>query len=140
MTSENEYSRFAVASLNSTGTATDLSGKVSPLILVEAWLDLAEQTTQAVDHEADEAHSLMEQPLKRVSFQGPWGDGTFVEKAESFDHQVKHIAIQNWGSYQHCTLENRKGCMAMTRTIWMAVGIFLWTLEELLGSHRRLLC
>ncbi len=35
-----------------------------------AWLDLAEQTTQAVDHEADEVHSLMEQPLKRVSFQG----------------------------------------------------------------------
>ncbi len=44
-----------------------------------AWLDLAEQTTQAVDHEADEVHSLTEQPLKRVSFQGPWDDGKFVE-------------------------------------------------------------
>lgn len=72
MTSENEYSRFAVASLNATGTATDLSSKANLLILADAWLDLAEQTTQMVDHEADEAHSLMEQPLKRASVQGRW--------------------------------------------------------------------
>jgi hypothetical protein len=27
---------------------------------------------QALDHEADQARSLMEQPLKRVGFQGLW--------------------------------------------------------------------
>jgi len=59
MTSENEYSRFAVASLNATGTATDLASEANLLILADAWLDLAEQTTQMVDHEADQAHSLM---------------------------------------------------------------------------------
>jgi hypothetical protein len=37
--------------------------------MAEAWLDLAEQTTQVVDHEADEAHSMIEQPLKRASVQ-----------------------------------------------------------------------
>jgi hypothetical protein len=72
MTSTNEYSRFAVASLNSTESATDLSDKFGLLILTDAWLDLAEQTTQTMDHEADEAHSMMEQPLKRASVQGHW--------------------------------------------------------------------
>jgi hypothetical protein len=72
MTSKNEYSRFAVASLNSAESAADLSDKVGLLILAGAWLDLAEQTTQTVDHEADEAHSLMEQPLRRASVQGQW--------------------------------------------------------------------
>jgi len=38
--------------------------------MAEAWLDLAGQTTQMVDHEADEAHSIIEQPLKRASIQG----------------------------------------------------------------------
>jgi hypothetical protein len=70
MTSKSEYCRFAVSSLNSTGTAIDLSSKVGVLILADAWLDLAEQTTQTVDHEADEAHCIIEQPLKRASFQG----------------------------------------------------------------------
>jgi hypothetical protein len=70
MTSKSEYSRFAVSSLNSTGTATDLSGKVGVLILAAAWLDLAEQTTQTAYHEADEAHSIMQQPLLRASVQG----------------------------------------------------------------------
>jgi hypothetical protein len=69
MTSENEYSRFAAASLNSAESAIDLSAKAGLLILAGAWLDLAEQTTQTVDHEADEAHSMIEQPLKRVSVQ-----------------------------------------------------------------------
>jgi len=72
MTSKNENSRFAVASLNSTGTATDLSSKVGVLILADAWLDLAEQTTQTVDHEADEAHSMLQKPLRRASVQGHW--------------------------------------------------------------------
>ena len=70
MSSENEYRRFAAASLNSTESAKDLSDKVGLLIMAEAWLDLAEQTTQTVDHEADEAHSMIEQPLKRASVQG----------------------------------------------------------------------
>jgi hypothetical protein len=61
-----------VASLNSTGTATDLSSKVGVLILADAWLDLAEQTTQTVDHEADEAHSMLQKPLRRASVQGHW--------------------------------------------------------------------
>ena len=64
-----EHRRFAVSSLSSTENVTDLSDKVSLLIL-GAWLDLAEQTTQTVDHEVDEAHSLMEQPLRRASVQG----------------------------------------------------------------------
>jgi len=61
-----------VAFLNSTGTATDLSSKVGVLILADAWLDLAEQTTQTVDHEADEAHSMLQKPLRRASVQGHW--------------------------------------------------------------------
>jgi hypothetical protein len=70
MTSKSEYSRFAVSSLNSTGTATDLSSKIGVLILADAWLDLAEQTAQTVYHEADEARSIMKQPLRRASVQG----------------------------------------------------------------------
>jgi hypothetical protein len=70
MSSKNPYRRFAVSSLNSTEGVTDQSDKVGLLIMAEAWLDLAEQTTQVVDHEADEAHSIMEQPLKRASVQG----------------------------------------------------------------------
>ena len=69
MTSEN-YRKFAVASLNSTEGVKYLTDKVGLLILAGAWLDLAEQTTQTVDHEVDEAHSLMEQPLRRASVQG----------------------------------------------------------------------
>jgi len=72
MTSKSKYSHFAVSSLNSTGTATDLSSKVGVLILADAWLDLAEQTTQTVDHKADEAHSMIQRPLRRASVQGHW--------------------------------------------------------------------
>ena len=57
----NEYERFAVASLNQTERTTDLANKVGRLIIAEAWLDLAEETTQLVDREADDAHSIMEQ-------------------------------------------------------------------------------
>jgi len=70
MSSENPYRRFAVSSLNSTEGVTDPSDKVGLLIMAGAWLDLAGQTTQMVDHEADEAHSIIEQPLKRASIQG----------------------------------------------------------------------
>lgn len=66
----NEYKRFAVASLNQTETTTDLANKVGLLIMAEAWLDLAEETTQLVDREADDAHSIMEQPLKTASCRG----------------------------------------------------------------------
>jgi len=50
MTSEN-YKNFAVASLNS----TEDSDKVGLLIIAEAWLELTEQTTQLLGHEAEEA-------------------------------------------------------------------------------------
>jgi len=62
MTSET-YKNFAVASLNSTEGAKDRTHKVGLLIIAEAWLELAEQTTQVVAHEAEEAHRMIEQPL-----------------------------------------------------------------------------
>ncbi|HEY2412989.1 MAG TPA: hypothetical protein VGI40_12135 [Pirellulaceae bacterium] len=67
---KNEYKRFVTASLDLTEKAKDLPDKVGVLIMAEAWLDLAEQTTQLVDQEADEAHCMMEEPLKRASVQG----------------------------------------------------------------------
>ncbi len=70
MTSESQYRRFAIASLNSTEGVTDLSDKVGLLIIAEAWLDLAEQTTQRVDNDGGEPHRIMEQPLKRASVPG----------------------------------------------------------------------
>ena len=68
MTSEN-YRNFAMASLNSTEGAKDLTDKVGLLILAEAWLELAEQTTQLVGHEAKEAHRMIERPLTRAAVQ-----------------------------------------------------------------------
>jgi hypothetical protein len=68
MTSEN-YRDFAVASLNSTEGAKDLTDKVGLLIMAEAWLELAEQTTQLVSHEAEEAHRMIERPLARATVQ-----------------------------------------------------------------------
>jgi hypothetical protein len=72
MTSKSEYSSFAVSSISSTQSVTDLSGKVSLLILADAWLDLVEQTTQTVHHEADEARSMMQHPLRRAGVNGHW--------------------------------------------------------------------
>ncbi|MFZ2080624.1 MAG: hypothetical protein WAV38_29050 [Xanthobacteraceae bacterium] len=69
MSLEGEYRRFAASSLNSTEQATELSGKVGRLIMAEAWLDLAEQTAQLTDHDAHEAHSLIEPPLKRATYE-----------------------------------------------------------------------
>ena len=66
MTSEN-YKHFAMASLNSTEGAKDLTEKVGLLIIAEAWLELAEQTTQLVGHEAEEAHRMIERPLTRAT-------------------------------------------------------------------------
>jgi hypothetical protein len=68
MTSEN-YKNFAVASLNSTEGAEDLTEKVGLLIIAEAWLELAAQTTQLVGHEAEEAHRMIEQPLAMATAQ-----------------------------------------------------------------------
>jgi hypothetical protein len=68
MSSEN-YRNFAVASLNSTEGAKDLTDKVGLLIMAEAWLELAEQTTQLVGHEAEEAHRMIEWPLSRATAQ-----------------------------------------------------------------------
>ncbi len=50
------YKNFAAASLNSTEAAKDLTDKVALLIIAEPWLELAEQTTQLVSNEAEEAH------------------------------------------------------------------------------------
>jgi hypothetical protein len=66
MASEN-YRNFAVASLDSTEAAKDLPDKVGLLIIAEAWLELAEQTTQLVGHEAEEAHRMIELPLARAT-------------------------------------------------------------------------
>jgi hypothetical protein len=68
MTSEN-YRKFAVASLNSTEGAKHLTDKVGLLIMAEAWLELAEQTTQPVGPEAEEAHRMFERPLRRSTVQ-----------------------------------------------------------------------
>jgi hypothetical protein len=68
MTSEN-HKNFAIASLNSTEGAKDLSDKVGLLIIAEAWLELAEQTTQLMGHEAEEAHRMIERPLTRAIVQ-----------------------------------------------------------------------
>jgi hypothetical protein len=64
-----DYRNFATASLNSTEGAKDLTNKVGLLIMAEAWLELAEQTTQLVGHEAKEAHRMIEQPLTRAAVQ-----------------------------------------------------------------------
>ena len=70
MSFKNEYKRFAVRSLDQTERAADPTDKLGRLIVAEAWLDLAEQTNQLVDHEAEEAHSIIEQPLKAASCRG----------------------------------------------------------------------
>ncbi len=69
MTSES-YKRFAASSLNSMEGITSVSDKMRLLIMAEAWLDLVEQTTQMVDHEFNEAHDMIEQPLRRATVQG----------------------------------------------------------------------
>lgn len=61
------YRNFAMASLSSTEGAKDLTDKVGRLIMAEAWLELVEQTTQLVGHEAQEAHSMIERPLTRAA-------------------------------------------------------------------------
>jgi hypothetical protein len=53
--------------LESTENAADLATKTHLLIMADAWLDLAERTTQLVDREADEAHRIMKQPLTRAT-------------------------------------------------------------------------
>jgi hypothetical protein len=68
MSSEN-YRNFARASVNATEGAKDLTDKVGILIMAEAWLELAEQTTQVVSHEAEEAHRMIERPLASATVQ-----------------------------------------------------------------------
>lgn len=68
MASEN-YKNFVATSLNSTEGAKDLTDKVGLLIIAEAWLELAEQTTQLMDHEAEEAHRMIERPLAMATTQ-----------------------------------------------------------------------
>ena len=47
-----------------------MPNKVGLLIRAEAWLDLAEQTTQRVDNDGGEARRIMEHSLKRASLKG----------------------------------------------------------------------
>jgi hypothetical protein len=67
MSYENAYRRFAVASLDLSEKGKNLADKSRVLIVAEAWLDLAEQTTQLVERETAEAHSIIEQPLSSVT-------------------------------------------------------------------------
>jgi hypothetical protein len=67
MSSENQYRRFAVASLDLSERGKTLVDKSCALIVAEAWLDLAEQTTELVQRETDAAHSIIEPPLSSVT-------------------------------------------------------------------------
>jgi hypothetical protein len=71
MGSKNEYKRFAVKSLDQIERTAGVVDKLGRLIMAEAWLDLAEQTNQPLDHEADEAHWIIEQPLRVASCRTP---------------------------------------------------------------------
>ncbi len=68
MSSENQYRRFAVASLDLSERGKTLVDKSRALIVAEAWLDLAEQTTELVQRETDAAHRIIEPPLSSVTF------------------------------------------------------------------------
>jgi hypothetical protein len=63
MSSESEYRRSAAASLESSKGAPDLAGRIGRLIVAEAWIDLADQTTELAGSESGEAHRLLKQPL-----------------------------------------------------------------------------
>jgi hypothetical protein len=67
MSSENQYRRFAVASIDLSERGKTLVDKSRPLIVAEAWLDLAEQTTELVRRETDAAHKIIEPPLSSVT-------------------------------------------------------------------------
>lgn len=67
MSSENQYRRFAVASIDLSERGKTLVDKSRPLIVAEAWLDLAEQTTGLVQRETDAAHKIIEPPLSTVT-------------------------------------------------------------------------
>jgi hypothetical protein len=67
MSSENQYRRFAVASLDLSERGKTLADKSRALIVAEAWLDLAEQTTELVQREADAAHRIIKPPLSSVT-------------------------------------------------------------------------
>ena len=67
MSCENEYRRFAIASLDLSERGKNLADKSRVLIVAEARLDLAEQTTPLVERETSEAHRIIEQPLGSVT-------------------------------------------------------------------------
>ncbi len=68
MSSDNEYRRFAVASLDQSRRATDLPAKLGFLIMAEAWFELAEQTTPLMERDTGEAHRIVERPLIGATF------------------------------------------------------------------------
>ena len=67
MSSENQYRRFAVASIDLSERGKTLVDKSRPLIVAAAWLDLAEQTTELVQRETDAAHNIIGPPLSSVT-------------------------------------------------------------------------
>ncbi len=87
MSSENEYRRFAAASLDQSKRATDLAAKLGLLIRAEAWFDLAEQTTPLMARETGEAHRIVEQPLIGATF-----PRHRTEAQQSGDSQCKEVA------------------------------------------------
>jgi hypothetical protein len=67
MSSESEYRRFAEASIDLSERGKNLADKSRVFIVADAWLDLAEQTTQLVERETGEAHRIIERPLNSVT-------------------------------------------------------------------------
>jgi hypothetical protein len=67
MRSENAHKRFAAASLDLSERGKNSADKSRVLIVAEAWLDLAEQTTQLVGGETGEAREIIEQPLSCIA-------------------------------------------------------------------------
>ena len=63
MSCEHEFRRFARATLVLSERGRNLADNSRVLIVAEAWLDLAEETTQLVERETSEAHRIIKQPL-----------------------------------------------------------------------------
>jgi hypothetical protein len=67
MSCESAYKRFAIASLDLSERGKNLADKSRSLIVAEAWLDLADQTTPLVERETGEARRIIEQPLSSLT-------------------------------------------------------------------------
>lgn len=67
MSSEKQYRRYAAASLDVSARGQNLADETRVLIVAEAWLDLAEQTTPIVERESGEAHRVIEHHLSKMT-------------------------------------------------------------------------